>query len=570
MSIPIKPLQVFCRNILPTVYDDSLDYYEQLCKISTKLNEVIASQNEVVEEFVKIKEWVDTQLEIYSKNQLIEWKNDGTLASIINEELFGELNTKLNNNITQTNANTANIASNLQKINQNTNDIVANAKDINTISNTIRTYQQIKFFSLYSTGVAGYLSLQSGPTTKYMLIDGGTNTDRNYPFYWADGTSWPSNDAQTTYNKIVQAGITHLDYAFISHFHDDHIGGFGYCLTKGLIDSNTTVYIGGYIDSAQAPSNTDITQVIAYQNEFKQLQQRYGFKVVVLSSNTSYNLNGTILTFFNCQDNYYKWYSGGIGSNANFYAAAFRIRSLNFLYTSDITPEVQADIYPNMASAKFFTVPHHGADTSINTAFLNRTQPESMILIYGGLVRATIDKGYWQIWAYEHDLPILRTQAQDITLNNFNGEPAYFNSYISTYPVPQTAGVFAPSINYEQGDTERTVVVGNILNPNFELFSLSNNVFTAKVAGFYAVQAQINGSVNADSTQKRFYFILTAGGKNLVTVTAQQSNNPWLQINYMFNLAVGEQFYFKFETDDSPFTTTLINSNLNYRITKLR
>ena len=46
-----------CYKVLPLVYDDSLSYYEVLCKLTNKINEVIESINSTYEE--KIKEAVD-------------------------------------------------------------------------------------------------------------------------------------------------------------------------------------------------------------------------------------------------------------------------------------------------------------------------------------------------------------------------------------------------------------------------------------------------------------------------------------------------------------------------------
>ena len=41
----IDKINYWCHKILPLVYDDSLSYYEVLCKTSAKLNEVITSTN---------------------------------------------------------------------------------------------------------------------------------------------------------------------------------------------------------------------------------------------------------------------------------------------------------------------------------------------------------------------------------------------------------------------------------------------------------------------------------------------------------------------------------------------
>ena len=43
----VRRLQYWCRLVLPAVFDDSLSYYELVAKVVEKLNEVIASNNEL-------------------------------------------------------------------------------------------------------------------------------------------------------------------------------------------------------------------------------------------------------------------------------------------------------------------------------------------------------------------------------------------------------------------------------------------------------------------------------------------------------------------------------------------
>ena len=43
----ISALRYWCYKILPLVYDDSLSYYEILCKVTEKLNEVISNTNNI-------------------------------------------------------------------------------------------------------------------------------------------------------------------------------------------------------------------------------------------------------------------------------------------------------------------------------------------------------------------------------------------------------------------------------------------------------------------------------------------------------------------------------------------
>lgn len=65
----MKDLQHFrfwCQKVLPLVYDDSLSYYEVLCKVVEYLNNVIDDVkdfvddfDEIKEELAQIQEWID-------------------------------------------------------------------------------------------------------------------------------------------------------------------------------------------------------------------------------------------------------------------------------------------------------------------------------------------------------------------------------------------------------------------------------------------------------------------------------------------------------------------------------
>lgn len=46
MNDKIKPVfPYYCNKVLPVVYEDSLSYYEVLCKLTAKMNEIIESLN---------------------------------------------------------------------------------------------------------------------------------------------------------------------------------------------------------------------------------------------------------------------------------------------------------------------------------------------------------------------------------------------------------------------------------------------------------------------------------------------------------------------------------------------
>lgn len=62
----INNIQYWCNKILPLVYDDSLSYYEVLCKTSAKLNEVITSTNGLLDAWNTYKNDIDAAFGEYT------------------------------------------------------------------------------------------------------------------------------------------------------------------------------------------------------------------------------------------------------------------------------------------------------------------------------------------------------------------------------------------------------------------------------------------------------------------------------------------------------------------------
>lgn len=80
----LAPFRFWCQKVLPAVYDDSLSYYELLCKVIQKLNEEIDVENEqseaIVEmasEIIELKEAFDkfqeSGFDDYYKAQVLKW-----------------------------------------------------------------------------------------------------------------------------------------------------------------------------------------------------------------------------------------------------------------------------------------------------------------------------------------------------------------------------------------------------------------------------------------------------------------------------------------------------------------
>lgn len=79
----LKPITFWCQKVLPLVYDDSLSYYEFLCKLCDKVNEIISAQNNTNNELSNLT----TNLKSIINGILTDWLNNGKLAEILNDSL---------------------------------------------------------------------------------------------------------------------------------------------------------------------------------------------------------------------------------------------------------------------------------------------------------------------------------------------------------------------------------------------------------------------------------------------------------------------------------------------------
>ena len=79
----IIKLQKAWEMILPTIYDESLSYIQKLEHILDIIKKLIESNIELTSEWLKLKDFVDTQIKAYTEDQLQEWLDNGTLANMI-------------------------------------------------------------------------------------------------------------------------------------------------------------------------------------------------------------------------------------------------------------------------------------------------------------------------------------------------------------------------------------------------------------------------------------------------------------------------------------------------------
>ena len=75
----LKHFRFWCQKVLPLVYDDSLSYYEVLCKVVDYLNHMMDDVNVVINDYTELKkelevvrDWIDNFSSEYLEKLIAE------------------------------------------------------------------------------------------------------------------------------------------------------------------------------------------------------------------------------------------------------------------------------------------------------------------------------------------------------------------------------------------------------------------------------------------------------------------------------------------------------------------
>lgn len=108
--VALYPFKAWVQQNLPAIYDDSLSYTDLLSKLLYYINGLVTNNDLLSKDMKKLFDYInnyflnlDVQQNVDKK--LDEMAKDGTLDKIINEDLFGNLETNINNLIFATTQN---------------------------------------------------------------------------------------------------------------------------------------------------------------------------------------------------------------------------------------------------------------------------------------------------------------------------------------------------------------------------------------------------------------------------------------------------------------------------------
>lgn len=92
----INGFRFWCHKVLPLVYDDSLSYYELLCKVVKHMNEMGEEVNRIVEDLQQLKDYVDNYFDSADFEKIVEDKLNEMVDSGEFDTVFEKVDTVSN------------------------------------------------------------------------------------------------------------------------------------------------------------------------------------------------------------------------------------------------------------------------------------------------------------------------------------------------------------------------------------------------------------------------------------------------------------------------------------------
>ena len=191
------------------------------------------------------------------------------------------------------------------------------------------------------------------PHGKSAMIDTGGIRDSDYDI-----------GRQVDVPYLYHYGVTHLNYIFLSHAHDDHAGGVSGIVKRIPVDN---IFVGREKRSEYAS-----VWHISQQSDIMD-------KVISLDESESFDLDGVKFSVIYL----------GKGSGANETSAVIKVSYQNFtaMFTGDLPAQEEQEMIQkndaNKLKCTLLKVAHHGSKTSSTEAFLRKSAPRWAVISVG-------------------------------------------------------------------------------------------------------------------------------------------------------------------------------------------
>lgn len=266
---------------------------------------------------------------------------------------------------------------------------------------------EMRFLRAWGTGDCTIIKFKNGEN---LVIDFGLNE--------AQGTlqsSWQT--------AISQMGITHIDFAIISHYHGDHVG----MLLNGissLLDENTTFFTAAPYTSEDLEGLTWMDEqannnVVSTYTAVTQILETAGVKRVYPTENAVYVIGNAKVQFWNTDHR--EWLDMYIAHTMYDYNHCSLCNYLTIgreriAFTGDIGSYVMEKYKTSVLPSQILKANHHSAGYAVNSIFFNSVMPDLVITMLGHALGTMKNNSPNQTWCEANSVPNVVTGINDRTL----------------------------------------------------------------------------------------------------------------------------------------------------------